>query len=97
MLVVVVAMVLVGDTVVMMAENPSDVHPDVGGGARIAATITGMSSVVEGQGEGSEAECLLRFSVGSCVSLSLGVRVLAWYLRDVVIFFLGMVEQLHWL
>jgi len=47
-LVIEVVTVLVGDTVVMLAEDPSDVDPDVKGRARIAATIIGMSSDVKG-------------------------------------------------
>ena len=93
MLVVEVATVLVGDKVVMVAEDPSDVDSDVGGGARIAATIAGMSSVVKGRGEGSELERLLRFGSGSCVSLSLEVRVLARDLQDVTVFFRGILKQ----
>jgi len=53
-LVLEVATVRVGGTVVMVAEDPPEGNPDVGGGARIAAIIAGMSSVVKGRGEGSE-------------------------------------------
>ena len=48
MLVIEVATVMVWDTMVMVAEDLSDVDPDVRDGAQIVATIAGMSSVVKG-------------------------------------------------
>jgi len=53
----------------MVAEDPSDVNPDIVGGAQIAATIAGMPLVVKGDGEGWEVECVLCFSGGLCVPL----------------------------
>ena len=48
MLVVEVAAIMV----MMVAEDPSDINTDVGGRARIPDTISRMSSVVKGRGEG---------------------------------------------
>ena len=53
-LVIEVVTVLVGDTVVMLAEDPSDVNPDVAGEAQIIATITGMLSVVKDKVRGEK-------------------------------------------